>query len=133
MKKPRRLLVIAVSIPLLAGCFSVLPSPIPPTPVEKEALEVRGVVLNDVRNSERIEFSEVLEVLWADDALSIVGKLADDGEGDYVTRLYPLSTLSAVLVRQLDAGKTSGIMAGLIIGTIAVLSVLVSGSRPFGD
>ena len=133
MKKPGRLLVIAVSIPLLAGCFGVLPSPIPATPVEREALQVRGVVLNDVRNSERIEFSEVLEVLWADDALSIVGRLADDGEGDFVTRLYPLSTLSAVLVRQLDAGKTSGVMGGLIIGTIAILSVLVSGSRPLRD
>jgi hypothetical protein len=132
MKKPGRLLVIAVSIPLLAGCFGVLPSPIPATPVEREALQIRGVVLNDVRNNERIEFSEILEVLWADDALSIIGKLADDGEGDYVTRLYPLSTLSAVLVRQVAAGKTSGIMGGLIIGTIAFLSVLVTGSKPFG-
>lgn len=124
MRKPSRLLTLLVSLPLLSGCFAVLPTPIPATPSAREELDVKGVVLAD--GDQRVEFDEVLDVSWTTDQVFIVG--IEDNES--VTRQFPLATLSGVLARQLDTGRTSGVIGGMLVGTVAVISILVTGSDP---
>ena len=131
MRKPGRLVVTAVTIPFLAGCFGVLETPIPAGLSQREALNVRGVVIADSGDGERVEFEEILEVQWTNDALFIVGSLAaDEGAAQIVTRTFPLSSLSSVLVRQVDANKTSGIIAVFAVGLIAMWAFAVNGQGP---
>jgi hypothetical protein len=51
-----------------------------------------------------------------------------DGETQTITRLYSISTMSGVLVRSLDAAKTSGIIGAVILGTIASIALAVTGA-----
>lgn len=128
MRKPARLVVMAVTVPFLGGCFAVLPSPLPTEPAEREALDIRGVVLADSGDGERVEFRDVLAVQWTDDDIQIVGSLvSDNGAGEVVTRTFPYSSLSGVLVRQLDAGPTSGVIGVVIVGAVAIVMVAVNG------
>lgn len=102
---------------------------VPPAPAEREALDVRGVVTAD---DQRVEFSEILDVSWQTDGLRLVGTESDGTQS--VTRTFDLSSLSGVLVKQLDAGKTSGIVGGLIVGAVAIVAILVGGTDPrFGN
>lgn len=117
-------------MPFVAGCFGVLPSPVPP-PAERADTDVRGVVLagENGEPGEEVHFSEVYQANWTENALFIAGSLSE-GEGlppVDATREYDYEELSSVLIRQLDAGKTSLIVGGLIVGTIAVISLLVTG------
>lgn len=131
MRKPGRLVVTAVTIPFLAGCFGVHQTPVPAAPAEREALNVRGVVIGDSGDGERVEFEEILEVQWTNDALFIVGSLAsDDGPEQVVTRTFPLSSLAGVLVHTVDANKTSGLIAVLAVGLIATWAFVVNGQGP---
>ena len=81
MRKPGRVVVTAVTIPFLAGCFGVLPTPIPSAPAEREALDVRGAVIADSGDGERVDFEEILDVQWTNDELFIVGSRATDQIG----------------------------------------------------
>ncbi len=127
MKKPGRFLVLALSAPLLAGCFGVAQVPVPRTAPEREALDLRGVVISDGTTEEEIRFATLHEAAWTPRSLSIVADVNRDGRTETVTRLIPITTLSGVYVRQLDAGKTSGIIGALIVGTVAVASIWITG------
>lgn len=127
MKKPGRLLVSVLSIPLLAGCFTVAQVPVPRTAPEREELNLRGVVVSDGNSEETIRFNTLHEATWTPSALSIVADVSREGRTETITRLIPISTLSGVYVRQLDAGRTSGIIGGLIVGTVAVISIWITG------
>jgi hypothetical protein len=135
MTKAGRALLVAVTVPYLSGCFGVLPTPIPASPSEREALNVQGVVIGSRPDDgegdaegERIEFADIQNVTWSADAVSIVGvPRNDDGAQQLAERRFPLSSLSAVLVRQLDPGRTSAIIGGVVVGTAAIIGLLVTG------
>ena len=133
MKKPGTLLVAAVSLPFLTGCFSVLPAPIPTTPAEREQVDLRGVVVRGDNGSddERVEFSEVLDVQWLDGGLEVVGlDIADD---EARTQQFFYNDLAAVLTRQLDANKTSILIGGVMLSTIAAIAFIVNGQGDRGS
>lgn len=136
MRSSSRLAALLLATPLLAGCFTVAPMPVPPTAPQREEVELRGVVVRDADGTEeQVEFNEVHEVTWTNTSLSVVADITDDnGMTQTITELYPISTLSALLVRQLDAGKTSAIIGGAIVGTAAFIATVVSGtSDPSGS
>jgi hypothetical protein len=135
MKNYGRLAVLAVALPLLAGCFTVSTVPVPATAPEREDMTVRGVVLRQAGGGEEtVEFSEVFEQTWTNTSLSVVGSLVspDNGGGqETVTRLFPISTMAGLRVRQLDAGRTSAIVAGVLVATAAILASVVSGTAGY--
>ena len=133
MRKPGRLAVVAVSLPFLAGCFTVARAPVPATLPEREALDLKGVVITQPDNGteEVLEFSQLHEAVWTPSSLSVVGDVAGSGPSPQtVTRLIPITNLDAVLVRQIDGGKTSAIIGGVVMGAIATIALLVTGSDP---
>lgn len=130
-RRAGRLLVTVVALPHLTGCFSMLPTPIPTSPAEREELGVRGVVIDDGTDNgdgERIEFTDIQSVSWTPESVSIVG-VARSGEtaGRLAERRFQLSALSAVLVRQVDPGRTSAIIGVLLVGAAAVVAFVVTG------
>lgn len=127
MNKPGRALLILGCLPFLAGCFSVMQVPVPRTAPEREAVDLRGVVISDGASEESIRFEELHEAAWTPSSLSIVADVNQDGSRQTITRLIPITALSGLYVRQLDAGKTSGIIGGMIVGTVAVISVIITG------
>ena len=56
MRKPGRLTVLMLTLPFMAGCFTVTTVPVPRTQPEREALDVKGVVITDGTTEETIEF-----------------------------------------------------------------------------
>lgn len=130
MKRSLSALVILVTLPTLTGCYSVMRTPVPASHPEREALELRGVVVDrpDGAETEVVEFSELHQATWTPSSLSFVADV-DRGMGrsETVTRLVPITELEAVIVRQFDAGKTSAIVGGVIVGTIAVLAWIITG------
>jgi hypothetical protein len=101
--------------------------PVPRTQPEREDLNVRGVVITDGATEQVIQYDEVLEATWTPSSLSIVGL---NGSGDNIqteTRLIPITELRGVLVRTLDAGATSAIVGGVIVGAVAAIAVYVTG------
>jgi hypothetical protein len=127
MNKFGRALIALVCLPFLAGCFAVMQVPVPRTAAEREAMNLRGVVVSDGTGEESIRFEELHEAAWTPSSLSIVADVNQDGTRQTITRLIPITTLSGLYVRQIDPGKTSGIIGGLIVGTVAVISVLITG------
>ena len=128
MRKPPRLLVVALSIPFLTGCFTVAQVAVPPVAAAREEVDVRGVVVRHAGGTEEVvRFDEVHEVVWTPTALSVVADVSVDGATQTITQLYPISTLSGLLVKQLDAGVTSAIIGGVILGAIAFVAVAVTG------
>lgn len=129
MKQLARLVVILLAAPLATGCFTVAQVAVPPTAPERQALEVRGVVVRQAGGTEEIiEFTEVHEASWTTTSLSVVADVNENGSTQTITRLFPISTLSGVLVRQLDAGRTSAIVGVVIVGTAAFVAGAVGGS-----
>ena len=127
MNKPGRLTVLLLTLPFLAGCFTVATVEVPRTQPEREDLNVRGVVIANGGTEQVIEYDEVLEATWTPSSLSIVGL---NGSGDNIqteTRLIPITELRGVLVRTLDAGATSAIVGGVIVGAVAAIAVYVTG------
>ena len=127
MNKPGRLTVLLLTLPFLAGCFTVATVPVPRTQPEREDLNVRGVVITDGATEQVIQYDEVLEATWTPSSLSIVGL---NGSGDNIrteTRLIPITELRGVLIRTLDAGATSAIVGGVIVGAVAAIAVYVTG------
>jgi hypothetical protein len=132
MRKPPRSVVIAASLPfVLTGCFGVLAEPVPP-PGERVSRtdDVRGVVLRtDDGAEERIEYDEVYQANWTENAIFVVGSLSQ-GDGvpaRDVSQEYAYEDLSSVLVRKLDAGRTSILIGILAVGSIAAFSFWVNG------
>lgn len=131
MRKPSRPLVIAASLPFLSGCFGVLAEPVPP-PGERASRtdDVRGVILRTDDGAERrVEYDEVYQANWTENAIFVVGSLSQ-GEGMTpvdVSQEYAYDDLSSVLVRKLDAGKTSLLIGLVTVGSIAALSFWING------
>lgn len=126
MRKPGRLCVIATAMPFLTGCFSLVPRPVPPSVTEREALDVRGLVVREGGTEERVEFAEISDLQWRPDAIYFVGRRKHGG-GQVVTLSWPLSSLSSVLVRQVDPGKSSAIIGGIVVGAVGVMTLLLTG------
>ncbi len=129
MRRPPRALVAAVAAPFLAGCFSVTQVPVPAAHPDREALQLRGVVVVDPDNGsqETLEFQELHQATWTPSSLSFVADVRADGRTETVTRLVPITELQGLLVRQLDAGKTSAIIGGMLVGGIAAVALIVTG------
>jgi hypothetical protein len=136
MRKPSRLLAVAVSIPFLTGCFTVSQIAVPPAAPDREKTDVRGVVVRQAGGTEEvIRFEEVHQLTWTPTSLSVVADIDEDGARQTITRLYPLTTLSGLLVKHLDAGATSAIVGVVIVGLAAFIATAVTGdtSLPSGD
>jgi hypothetical protein len=134
MTRLARLSLLFVALPLLGGCFTVATVPVPATQPEREDSDVRGVVVRQAGGGqETVDFSEVLEATWTSTSLSIIGMLEtpDNGSAEAVTRLFPISTIAGLRVRQLDAGKTSGLIAGVFMAAAALIATLVSGTAGY--
>ena len=127
MNKPGLQSVLLFSLPLLAGCFTVTTMPVPRTQPEREALSLRGVVISDGTEEQVIEYDDVLEASWTPSSLSLVGVNGSGNDITTETRLIPITELRGLLVRRLDAGSTSAIVGGIIVGTVAAVAVWVTG------
>lgn len=133
MRKPARVVAAIAAVPYLVGCFAVLPAPIPASPEERRALTLRGVIVggpdgNGAGDGERVEFGGVENVTWTEDAVSILGiPRSGPGAGELTTRTYPLTSLSALLVRRVEPGRTSALIGATIVLGTAVLAFLVDG------
>ncbi len=128
MKNPTRLLLTLVATPLMAGCFTVARVPVPATAPEREDVSLHGVVVRQTGGGESVvEFDELLESTWTSTSLSVVADVTDEGGKRTITELYPIQTLSGLLVRQIDGGKTSAIIGGAIVGLAAIIAGAVSG------
>lgn len=118
-------LTTLVAVPFFAACFSAQPAPLP-APEARDDADIRGFVVADsVTGDQEIEFDEVYSVDWGRSDLSIQGVLSDGGDGGSppgpVRRSYPYSDLSGVLIRQLDADKTSIFIGAAIITGISTI------------
>ena len=132
MKKPRPGLVIALTLPFLAGCFTTFALPVP-EPAERGDTEVKGLVLGEGENAERVEFDQIDEVQWTEASRIITGIAKDsDGSGIPQTDAFSLEDVSAILVRSLDPNRTSGFVAALFLIPIATWMFLVSGQSREG-
>lgn len=127
MSKPGRLTVLLLVLPFLAGCFTIATVPVPRTQPEREALNIRGVVITDGTTEEVVQYDNILEATWTPSSLSLIGANGSDETLTTETRLIPITELRGVLVRSLDAGPTSAIVGGIIVGAVAVIAVLVTG------
>ena len=127
MNKPARLTVLLLTLPFLAGCFTVATVPVPRTQPERENLTLRGFVVTDGTTEEVVRYDEVLEATWTPSSLSIVGANGSGEELVTETRLVPITELRGLLIRTLDAGSTSAIIGGVIVGAAAAIAVLVTG------
>lgn len=129
MRRPRGPLVLLFALPILAGCFGVTQAAVPSSQPEREELDLRGVVVASADGGEEevIRFTELHDVSWTPNALSFVADVRGDGRTETLTRLVPITELEGVLVRQLDAGRTSAIMGAAIVGTVAVIAFVVTG------
>lgn len=135
MRKPRPTLILAVAVPFLTGCFGIQAQPLP-EPQARSSAGVRGLVVRDGTNARRIEFSRVDHVEWTDSTVLLVGVLKDPVEagasgsavdGTITSRVFPLSSISGVLVRQVDANRTSILIGAVAVGTIAIAALLLTG------
>jgi hypothetical protein len=130
MRRSLSVLVTLVTLPSLVGCYGVMRTPVPVSQPEREALELRGVVVDrpDTGESEVLEFTELHEATWTPSSLSFVADVdRGSGQSDTVTRLIPITQLEAVMVRRFDAGKTSAIIGAVIVGAIATVALIITG------
>lgn len=129
MRRPPRTLVLLIALPFFAGCFGVTQTAVPSSLPERQELDLHGVVVTspDTGEEEVIRFAELHDATWTASALSFVADVRQDGRTETLTRLVPITELEGVLVRRLDAGKTSAIMGALIVGTAAAIALLVTG------
>jgi hypothetical protein len=126
MRKPPRLLTVAITLPFLAGCFSLQQVPLP-APPDRETAPIRGVVVQgaDGSDDERVTFSEVHDLQWRQRTLYVVASLSAGAPP--VTMEWPYEDLSGALARQVDVNRTSALVSTLIIGTVATIAILVTG------
>lgn len=132
MKKPRPALVLAVAIPFLQGCVGVLTQPVP-EPAARSSTRIRGIVVERGGESERIEPDPLHDVVWTDSTVVLTGAFETGSSlpadrRPVETRSYPLSTVTGVLVRQLDGDRTSILVAATIVGGAVIAALLFTGS-----
>ncbi|NNF13984.1 MAG: hypothetical protein HKN72_12205 [Gemmatimonadetes bacterium] len=130
MKRTVYALAALVALPFLTGCYGVMRAPVPASHPERQALDLRGVVVVQSGNEdgEVVEFSEVHDLTWTTSSLSFVADVArGQGRVETVTRLVPLTEIQSVIVRQFDAGKTSAIMGGLLVAGFAAAALILTG------
>lgn len=130
MKRTVYAVAVLVALPLLSGCFGVMRAPVPASHPERQALDLRGVVVVQPGNEdgEVVEFAEIHDLTWTTSSLSFVADVPrGPGRVETVTRLVPLTEIQSVIVRQFDAGKTSAIMGAVIVGGIAALALILTG------
>lgn len=129
MTRSARRSVAILCLPFAAGCFTVAQVPVPTTAPEREALPIRGVVVREAGGGEEVvRFREIHDATWTPTAYSVVADV-DNGTGrpEMVTRLFPISTMSGLLVRQLNAGRTSAIIGGFFVAAAGIIAALVTG------
>jgi hypothetical protein len=98
-----------------------------PAPEKRNATQIRGVVLR-AAEAQRIEFARVDNVAWTDSMLALTGVLRTDASSTAVTtRSFALSSLSGVLVREVDADRTSILIAAVGVGTVVIATFLLTG------
>ncbi len=133
MRTSSRIFAVAATLTFLTGCYSVVPVPLPP-PGEREATQVRGVVLEGDNGSEgeAIRFEEVFETQWRSEGLFLAGTLAGGGN-EALSREFRYEELASVMARQLDVGSTSGLIGAAIVGTIAVIAFVITGQGGEGQ
>lgn len=131
IRRPRRATVALVALPFLMGCFSVTQTAVPRSLPDRQALDLRGVVVTqpDEGTEEVLEFEELHDVTWTPSSLSFVADVRQDGRTETVTRLVPITELQSVMVRQFDGAKTSLIVGGAIVAAVAVITFIVTGDR----
>lgn len=135
MRKPSRALVLTVAVPFLSACMATVPRPLP-EPAEREATDVHGVVLGDPEAGERVEFQSILNVVWTDSTLALTGSelgSGSDSGAPVVTRTYSLDDVGAILVRQVEQGRTSMLVAGTIMGAVMLGMLLFNGKVDDGS
>lgn len=135
MRKPSAGFAAVVIVPfLVSSCMSVQRIPVPEPEIRAD-LNVRGVVLGEGPDSETFEFSEVLDSRWTETSLVVVGVVHAPGEPDHgreTTVTFPLADISEVLIREVDGTRSSLIVAGVIMGTSIILSLLLTGKSQDG-
>jgi hypothetical protein len=126
MRTPPRLLTVAITLPFLAGCFSLQQIPLP-APPDRETTPIRGVVVQgaDGTDDERVTFSEIHDVEWRQRTLYVVASLF--GGAPPVAMEWPYEDLSGALARQVDVNRTSALISAVIVGTVAIVAILVTG------
>lgn len=132
MKKPRPGLIVALVLPFLAGCFTTFALPVP-EPAERGDTDVYGVVLGEGENAERVEFDQIDDLQWTEESLIITG-IAKNSDTPEISqaREFSLEDVSAILVRDLDPNRTSGIIAALFLIPISIWMIVVSGQSREG-
>ena len=112
-----------VTVPYLVGCAAILVEPLP-EPAARPTTAIRGVIL--AASGERIDYSRAEFVVWSDSTLAITGIVPAESQ-NVTTRTYLLSDLESVLVRRVDADRTSLLVAGVMVGFAALTAILVTG------
>jgi hypothetical protein len=132
MKKPRPGLVIALTLPILAGCFTNVALPLP-APAERENTNVKGIVLGEGENAERVEFDQIFDVQWTEESITIIGIPKNSGGSEIPqTNRFSLEDVSAILVRTLDPNRTSGLVAAAFLIPIIIYTVIVNAQSTKG-
>lgn len=128
----RRSLAI-IFLPTVTGCFTITQVPVPATPPERERMEVHGVVVRqDDGTEERIDFEVLHEASWTSDGYSVVADVDHGGpEAETVTRFFPFATMVGVLTRQLDPGRSSGLIGGIFVVVAAIGGIAFSGTAGY--
>lgn len=131
MSRLGRALVAVVTIPFLSGCYTVSQVPVPATHPEREAMQLQGVVVTppDDGSEEVIRFAEVHEATWTPTSLSVVADVSAEGRTQTITRLFPITEIDGLMVRELDAGRVSLVIGAVVVGAIAVVTFLVTGKN----
>ena len=98
-----------------------------PESAARPTTPIRGVILRNPGSGERIEYSQTLFVEWTDSTVAITGIVPAESQ-NMTTRLYRLSDVEAILVRRVDANRTSLLVAGVMVG-VGVLSAILLGGK----
>lgn len=133
MRRPGRGLIVAMLGPLLTGCFATTLQPLPEASAPRPT-GIRGVVVTgDGESDETVKFEQVDHVEWTDSTVVITGvpKASAAGEpitnGSTETQVFPLASVTGVLVNEVDASKTSILIGALGVGAIGVAALLLTG------
>ena len=134
MKNPRAALVAAVLLPFLAGCVRVHAQSASDA-AGRDAGAYRGVVLRDAAGGGRVEFSRVDAVEWTDTTLTLTGEALPRPGGapaGVTTRRFALADVEGVLVRGVDANRTSVLIAAIGVGAAIVGAFVITGENNEG-
>lgn len=131
IRRTRPVLALAVLGLFLSSCLSTHVQPLPEAP-ERPPTEIRGIVVEEDGEGERIEFERVDHVEWTDSTVVLVGVVkGSDGAGSAMaaaeTLAFPVSSVTGVLVRGVDANRASIFIAAVGVGAAAIAALLLTG------